>query len=355
MQTREITKTLYKVSDFLTWQKAGLLVLSPYFQRRPLWSAGAKSYLMDTIIKGLPIPIIFLREQKTDLTRLEHKRQVVDGQQRLRTVLSFVQPNSIPDYKKDRDFFQIDEAHNEELAGKDFAGLPVDIRQRILDYEFSVHVLPSSIGDREVLQIFARMNSTGYKLNPQELRNAAHFGQLKTSMFELAAEQLNRWRKWKIFTEDNIARMNEVELTSEFAQLILRGLVGKSQRALDALYKEKNLRFPERRKLERRFRATMDAIEEIFGDDLLAFRKRAPFFSLFAFIYDVTFGLGSKVVQTKPSPLPKNVRAQLAAASEAIENYTAPKRVLRALERRTTHPESRKVVVKYLRRICGVA
>jgi hypothetical protein len=87
MQSREITKTLYKVSDFLSWQKGESLVLSPYFQRRPLWSAGAKSYLMDTIVRGLPVPIIFLREQKTDLTRMEPKRQVVDGQQRIRTVL----------------------------------------------------------------------------------------------------------------------------------------------------------------------------------------------------------------------------------------------------------------------------
>jgi hypothetical protein len=354
MHTREITKTVYKISDFLGWQKAGLLILSPYFQRRSVWSAGAKSYLLDTVVRGLPIPIIFLREQKTDLTRLEHKREVVDGQQRLRTILSFIQPGTLPDYDATRDSFQIKEAHNKDLAGRVFNDFPLEIKQRILDYEFSVHVLPSSIDDREVLQIFARMNATGYKLNSQELRNAAYFGQFKTSIFELAAEQLQRWRKWRLFNEDQIARMNEVELTSECAQLMLRGIVGKSQKALDSLYGDKDEKYPEKQQIERRFRMTMDSIEEIFGDDLAGFNTRPRFFGLFAFIYDITFGLESKLIRTKPTPLPAGIRECLNRASEAIENETAPAKVLGALAKRTTHPKSRRTVVAYLERTCGI-
>ena len=54
-----------------------------------------------------------------------------------------------------------------------------DLQQRILDYQFSVHVLSPGVDDREVLSIFARMNSTGVKLNPQELRNAEYFGDVQ--------------------------------------------------------------------------------------------------------------------------------------------------------------------------------
>ncbi len=352
MLTKEITKTLYKVSDFLGWQKSGLLVLSPYFQRRPLWPPGAKSFLIDTIIRGLPIPIIFLREQKTDLTRLEHKREVVDGQQRIRTVLSFISPSSLENYDPARDHFQIKKAHNKELANKEFRELPADIQQSILDYVFSVHVLPSSIDDREVLQIFARMNSTGYKLNAQELRNAAHFGEFKTSMFKLAAEQLHRWRDWGIFTEDNISRMNEVELTSEFAQLMLGGIVGKSQPALDRLYRDKDEIYPERAEVERRFRHSMDVINDTIGEKVRhsPFRKRAPFYALFAVFYDAAYRIESKLKRRRPSPLPRKLVANLLKIAVRIESRTAPRNVLRALERRTTHPESRRIVVRYLRK-----
>ena len=65
-----ITKTVYKVSDFLSWQRADSLSLSPSFQRRSVWPIAAKSFLIDTVVRGLPMPIIILREQ-TNLDTLE--------------------------------------------------------------------------------------------------------------------------------------------------------------------------------------------------------------------------------------------------------------------------------------------
>jgi uncharacterized protein with ParB-like and HNH nuclease domain len=97
MKKWEIIKTQYKVSDFITWKRSKSLTLSPYFQRRSVWKKGAKSYLIDTVIRGLPIPIIFIRERKNDLDSLEPKREVVDGQQRLRTLFSFIQPKLLED------------------------------------------------------------------------------------------------------------------------------------------------------------------------------------------------------------------------------------------------------------------
>src|ERR1051326_8959040 len=93
----DLARTLYRVSDFLSWQRARTLVLSPSFQRRPVWPLAAKSYLVDTVVRGLPVPIIFLRE-KTDLATLGPKRKFVDGQQRLGTLLAFIEPASLPDF-----------------------------------------------------------------------------------------------------------------------------------------------------------------------------------------------------------------------------------------------------------------
>ena len=103
MQSHQVSKTNYKVSDFISWAKASTLILSPSFQRRSVWPAGAKSYLIDTIVRGLPIPIIFLREQKTDLDSLEPKREVVDGQQRIRTMLTFIASNLVKNFDPARD------------------------------------------------------------------------------------------------------------------------------------------------------------------------------------------------------------------------------------------------------------
>jgi uncharacterized protein with ParB-like and HNH nuclease domain len=101
-----IAKTVYKVSDFLSWQWSNSLVLSPSFQRRSVWPKAAKSFLIDTVVRGLPIPIIFLREQ-TDLNTLEPIREVVDGQQRLRTLISFIEPDLLKDFDPERDSFVV--------------------------------------------------------------------------------------------------------------------------------------------------------------------------------------------------------------------------------------------------------
>ena len=351
MQTHQVSKTNYKVSDFIAWAKAGTLILSPSFQRRSVWPIGAKSFLLDTIVRGLPIPIIFLRDQKTDLNSLEPRREVVDGQQRIRTFLAFVLPTAVKNFDPDRDSFTIKSAHNKELAGKAFKDLPTEVRQNILDYQFSVHILPSSVDDRDVLQIFARMNATGFKLNAQELRNAAFFGEFKSSMYSISAEQLSRWRTWRIFTESQIARMAEVEITSEFAQLMIRGVVGKTQKALDALYEKLDDEWPEKAEVERRFRHCMEELDNAVGADLAntQFRNRAAFHGLFAAVYNVAFEIGSTLKKKKAKPLPINFRTRVLKISDTFRDARAPDKVMEALARRTTHKDSRKTVIDYLK------
>ncbi len=352
MKFWEIEKTTYKVSDFVSWKRANTLELSPSFQRRPVWKAGAKSYLIDSVVRALPMPIIFLREKKVDLAKLEPIREVVDGQQRIRTVLGYIDPSLLKDFNPVMDHFTVFEEHNSDLADKSFKDLPADIRQQILGYQFSVHVLPASSDDREVLEIFARMNSTGVKLNPQELRNAEWFGIFKTTMYRLATEQLYRWRDWKVFTEFNIARMDEVELTSELVLLILKGVSQKTQKAIDTTYKTYDKKFPNRNEVIHRFRAVMETISNKLGKEIgrLPFKGRPLFYDLFAYFYDLQFGLGSGLQKLKPKAVPAAAVERVRTVSKKIVAQTAPESVLNAVARRTTHLSSRRAIVNYLKR-----
>jgi uncharacterized protein with ParB-like and HNH nuclease domain len=62
--------------------------------------------MIDTVVKGLPIPIVFLRKTQ-DLKRLTSTLEVVDGQQRLRTLSSFIDSTSLEDYEEVRDSFDL--------------------------------------------------------------------------------------------------------------------------------------------------------------------------------------------------------------------------------------------------------
>ena len=357
MEKLNVLKTQFRVREFLSWQREKTLVLTPQFQRRGVWSPRAKSFLIDTIARGLPIPIIFLRDQAPELGSIEHKREVVDGQQRLRTLISYIDPTLLRDYKPARDDFQVMAIHNPELANRDFGELSAELRQSILDYEFSVHVLSSGVGDREVLSIFARMNSTGVKLNSQELRNAEYHGAFKTSMYGLALGQLPRWTGWRVFGDEAIARMQEVELTSEFAFLMLNGLTAKSERAIDQLYGEKEDEFPEQEEVERRFGVIMDTI-----DDKLAvegetrwFRRRALFYGLFAFLYDVQFGIGSTLQKAKANSVPLEAVSGIKQLGRAIQEKSAPDEVLESITRRNTNLQERMRIIAYFRELSGNA
>lgn len=350
MKIFDVTRTLYKVSDFLGWQKSGTLISSPSFQRRSVWKKGAKSYLIDTIVRGLPIPILFLRERRTDLNSFEPIREVIDGQQRIRTLFSFISPELLKDLNEDRDIFTVLRSHNKELAGKPFRKLSDDIKARILDYQFSVHVLPPGIDDREVLQIFARMNSTGTKLNNQELRNAEFFGEFKTCMYELALKHLNRWRNWKIFTEDNISRMAEVELTSELAIFMLDGISAKKKSIIDKSYKDYDEDFPQRAEIERRFDKVMDSIDDTLGSEIsiLPYKNKTLFYGLFVIIYGILFDSKSLTERIKAAQLTQQHINNLRAFAEKIEKKDIALELLHAITHRTTDGSSRKELVKHL-------
>ena len=343
MEIINIAKTLYKVSDFLSWQRAGTLELSPNFQRRPVWQPSAKSYFVDTVARGLPVPIIFIREI-TDINSYEPKREIVDGQQRIRTLLSYIDHNCLPDYNPNRDYFQVKPTHNSDLANKEFNQLPIEIRRQILDYQFSSHILPSGTDDRLVLQIFARMNSTGVKLNGQELRNAQFFGVYKGAMYQLASEQLNRWRNWKIMSELNIARMAEVEFTSDLVLLITAAAFGMSQSILDRVYKDFDEDFPHQNEIERRFQTTMDSIDDTYGKEISksVFNTRLLFYPLFACFYDRLFTIKSPLTKKTPAKLPSNLKEKINLLNEKIEQKDVLEEFALVLKSRDTNASTRR-------------
>ena len=67
----------YSINDFVEWDAAKQLELNPRFQRRPVWTEKAKSFLMDTIIRGKPIPKVFIRQKING----SYSSQVLDDRQ----------------------------------------------------------------------------------------------------------------------------------------------------------------------------------------------------------------------------------------------------------------------------------
>jgi hypothetical protein len=270
----------YSVRDFEEWHQRGELELAPKFQRRDVWSDKARSYLIDTIIRGKPIPKIYMRQDVEPKTR-RTVREIVDGQQRLRTVLTFI-----------KDGFKISKAHHEDFGGKYFTGLDKDTQRDILKYEFVVDLL-QDMPDNEVYDVFARINTYSEKLKPQELRNARWFGEFKSSVYLLSKEFVTFLEANKVFSAKQILRMAEAEFISELLLAMQEGIREGQKRVIDNCYTKYDDDFPNRRLHERRFRETMDVIGGIVGKDLphLEFRATRLLYPLFCAVFHLKFGL----------------------------------------------------------------
>ena len=79
----------YPISDLYGWVKNKELILEPQFQRGDIWTSSAQSYFIDTLLRDLPIPSIYIR-LVTDRETKTNYREVVDGQQRLTTIVKFI-------------------------------------------------------------------------------------------------------------------------------------------------------------------------------------------------------------------------------------------------------------------------
>jgi hypothetical protein len=355
MEVLKPTKTVYTGSQFLDWQRSGVLHLNPIFQRRPVWKRPARSQLIDSIYRGFPIPIILLR-QVQDLNTLKNRMEVVDGQQRLRTLISFLDSSAIKDFDPAKDEVVVSRSHNKEIAGKGFNKLAAEDKRAILDYEFSTHVLPASTGDELVFRIFARLNSTGLSLNEQEIRNAEWHGAFKSLVYDLGLQYLDYWRRWKVFGNDDIARMAEAEAVSEYLMAMVNGLTGKAQSRITRFYKDNDDEIPAGGILRDRFIKMMESIESGLGSEIAqsAFRRPALFFSLFVSLYDHVYGLGSRLKKRAPAKLPKNLATAFRRVSDRIRDKRLPEDVQDAMDKATSDPERRRIRHKFLLRELGL-
>lgn len=291
MRSFDIKKVQYRVTDFINWKRSYTLELNPKFQRRSVWKKDAKSFFIDTVVKGLPAPIIYLRET-VDLNSQNTLREVIDGQQRLRTLFAFIDKELLDDFKPPKDEFLIKKTHNKELANKNYKSLSDRLKTRILSYEFSTHILPINTEDRDVLEMFARLNSTGTRLNNQELRNATYFGEFKTLMYELAYEQLERWRYWGVFNEDDISRMKEVEFLSDFVTDIIIGVNSKTKNKIDKIYKKYDDKFPYKYKIVKIIRDLFDLYDKVIGNTSkkMIYKNEVYFYTLIYYLFEKRYG-----------------------------------------------------------------
>ena len=115
----QVTTTSYTIAEYCQQMKERKIVVNREYQRSPkVWPLSARSYLIDTVLTGFPMPKICLYE-KTDLKTRITTKEIVDGQQRSETILSYY-----------NDGFRVTTA-NSPYEGRKYSSLQEEDQQRL--------------------------------------------------------------------------------------------------------------------------------------------------------------------------------------------------------------------------------
>jgi hypothetical protein len=239
----EMNKKQWPISTANGWKCN--IDTNPDYQRPAVWSTAQKQLLMDTILRGYDIPKLYMRQ----VSKSPQKFEVVDGQQRLRAIWSFIQG----EFRISKDADQV-EGH--EIANCRYDELPLEIRSMFDVYPLDVIVMTESEED-EVREMFLRLQN-GTTLKAQEKRNAMP-GDMRRFVKDLT--QHNIFQKSvpflnKRFTHDHIAaQISLIELSG--------GPVNIKDKDLTRMYEE-NVVFQGNSSKAKKINKTLDYMFQIF-------------------------------------------------------------------------------------------
>lgn len=290
----------YTVADFMEWSEKQQLKLNPEFQRGSVWPAAARTYLIDTILRRLPVPKIYVRT-RVDLQTKRSFREVVDGQQRLRAILDF-----------GNDRFALG-PRAKEWVGKRYSDLTEDEQERFLGYAIATDQLINA-SDSDVLEVFSRLNSYTVPVNPPELRHAKFQGEFKWSVHEMSSKWSILWEKYRVVGARDAVRLLSDSLVAEMYGIVMEGVRDGGQTKITNLYDRVDKSF-ERDPTEMLVDDHLDFIVSSFEDVLLETPiSNAPhFLMLFAAVAHSRLGIPSGDLQTMP-PLAPPASSEVVAA-----------------------------------------
>jgi Protein of unknown function DUF262 len=287
----------YDVEGIVRRLRRGEIFMPP-FQREYVWNQTEASRFIESLLLGLPVPGIFLA---TEL--ITRRFLVIDGQQRLKTLLFFYTGFFNPrEHEQAHRVFQL-HGVQPEFEGKTYESLDETDRIRLdnsIIHSTIVKQESPSDDDTSIFHIFERLNNGGRRLTDQEIRVALYHGSLIEKI-----KQLNKYKHWRDVFGAPSNRLKDQEFILRFFALLLPWRLytkpmKEFRNRFAAKYRNED---PELlQNWEKRFQETIDIAWQAFGKT--AFR---PSGALNAAVFDsVMVGLAQRLEKGPINTLDRN-------------------------------------------------
>lgn len=249
---------------FTLSKKRNQINTNPDYQRPAVWTKGQKQLLIDSILRDYDVPKVYLHEVDKDTY------DVIDGQQRIRTIWSFY----------DDEFAlakNADPVNNYIVAGKTYSQLPMDVSSIIDSYTLDFVILDNE-NDDEIREMFLRLQN-GTSLKAQEKRNAMP-GKMRDFVKTIALHQFFE----KVYFANS--RFTYDLVAAQMCALFLnKGICNVKDKDLNNMY-ENNKDFDENSLEAKGIVKVLDYLNSVFEKKIPEL-KRYSVVSLFILIMDL--------------------------------------------------------------------
>jgi hypothetical protein len=314
MRQNVVTMT---IADYCQAFERYEVVINKRYQRSPkVWPERARSYLIETILKGFPVPKLTLH-QITDLKSRQTIKHVVDGQQRTMAI---------------RDFFSGSlrlsrRLELSEAAGRTYTQLDEELQEAFLAYPLIFDQFEAAT-EEDVREYFRRINSFTAPLNAEEQRHARYQGPMKWFILRLADTHGMALVNLGAVSEKSAIRMGDAKLLAEVVHALLYGVTTTNKASLDRMYAkfDRGDEVEKEAAIERAINDAVDSVIEMTDIHTTGLMRTHVFYSLvLAFIRVKTAWstLADIAGPNKPSKPRRSAGANLLQLAAAIEDPEA--------------------------------
>ena len=168
------------MQQLLAMLSSGQIKISPAYQRKFRWSPKRCSQFIESVMLGIPIPSLFMA------TNADSTWEVVDGVQRLSTIVKFAGDSDLRDQLELNGQLALGELQKlSDFNGLSFGTLPAPLQLHFLTRPLKVVTLNDKSDMVVRYDLFERLNTGGVALSPQEIRDCVYRGPF--------AERLETW------------------------------------------------------------------------------------------------------------------------------------------------------------------
>ncbi|WP_419673104.1 DUF262 domain-containing protein [Aliarcobacter butzleri] len=188
------------------------IILDPNYQRRNIWGSDKQVAFIESLYMGIMIPPIYVVEIPGEDVLAENKYEVVDGKQRLSTIISFIK-NEFKLQEKYLEYF------GDLYSNKNFSEIKDNYPEEtneMLSSVLDIYVITANSPEFTKYDIFARLNKGAAPLKVNEIRRAVYHSNATSVISEYIERIINlensdpeKIKYNQIFSSNDIKRFED--------------------------------------------------------------------------------------------------------------------------------------------------